>query len=109
MNNAKRIVFLGFFLLIGCSDNGADVTRGDSNDELALENRSAFPIGNVIFLEDDPRFIEYQSSYLDVIDIIESESDYVGHDELFRIRETHPTPHTTNYGRLDAFINFAES
>jgi endo-1,4-beta-xylanase len=109
MNKAKCIVSLGFLLLIGCSDNGSDVTRSDSNGESTLKHRSAFPIGNVIFLNDDPRFIEYQSSYSKVIDIIKSESDYVGHDEIFRIRETHPAAYTTNYERLDAFIDFAES
>ncbi len=41
--------------------------------------------------------------------MIKEESDYVGHDELFRIRETHPTPNTTDYARLDAFVDFAES
>ena len=109
MNKSKRLFFLGLFLLIGCSDNGTEVGRDDGNGASTLKHKSAFPIGNVIFLEDDPRFIEYQSSYSTVIDIIKSESDYVGHDEIFRIRETPPTPFTTNYGRLDAFINFAES
>lgn len=98
-----------FLLLIGCTDHGSDVTPGDSYGKSTLKDRSAFPIGNVIFVNDDPRFIEYQSSYSDVIDIIKSESDYVGHDEIFRIRETHPTPNITDYSRLDAFVDFAES
>ena len=73
-----------------------------------MKSSSAFPIGNVIFLKDDARLIDYQSKYSSVIDIIETEADYVEDDAIFRIHETHPTRQTTNYTRLDAFVDFAE-
>ena len=109
MNKSNCIVSIVFLLLLGCSDSGSNAALVDSSGESTLKNASAFSIGNVIFLEDDSRFIEYQSIYFDVSDIIKSESDYVGHDEIFRVRETHPTPDTTSYERLDAFVEFAES
>ncbi|NQX90126.1 MAG: endo-1,4-beta-xylanase [Halioglobus sp.] len=74
-----------------------------------MKNRSPFPMGNIIYLEDDPRFVSYQSHYADVLNITETEFDYVGHDEIFRIRETHPTPFISNYIRLDAFVDTARS
>ena len=72
----------------------------------SLSDTASFSIGNVIFSQDDPRFIGYESSYSRVLDIVKTESDYVGHDELFRIRETHPTPYTTNYARTRRVCRF---
>jgi endo-1,4-beta-xylanase len=109
MAKAHYIVFISFLLLQGCSNSGSNAVLVDSSGESNLKAGSAFSVGNVFFLEDDPRFIEYQSLYSDVSDIIKSESDYVGHDEIFRIRETHPNPYTTSYDRLDEFVEFAES
>ena len=108
MAKANHIVFIFFLLLQGCSDSDSNVALVDRSGESTLKNGSAFSVGNVFFLEDDPRFIDYQSLYYDVSDIIKSESDYVGHDEIFRIRETHPTPYTKSYERLDEFVEFAE-
>ena len=68
------IVILILLALLGCSDNGTD-TLFDDGDDSTLNGNSTFPIGNVIFLEDDPRFIDYQSKYAQVIDIIEEEAD----------------------------------
>ena len=98
-----------FFLTLGCSDSANQSTVDNAGAELSLRNRSVFPVGNVIYLPDDSRFSAYQSSYKDVLDIIAVEFDYVGHDELFRIRETNPTPFSNNYTRLDAFIADAAS
>ena len=108
-NIASRIVLLSFSLAIGCSDKNADEENGAVDAPSALKSASAFPVGNTIFSQDDPRFVEYELSYSRVLDVIRAESDYVGHDELFRLRETHPTPNTTDYARLDAFVDFAES
>jgi len=109
MSFALRNTAIVLLLLSGCSDDGSDRVLGENSPMLALKQSSPFPIGNVIFLEDDPRFTEYQSSYANVLDIIKSEADYVGHDEIFRIRETHPTPFTSHYAELDAFVDFAQS
>jgi endo-1,4-beta-xylanase len=108
MKNTISLVLLSLYALSGCSDSGGNKASDVSDGETTLKSSSSFPIGNVIFLEDDARFIDYQSKYSSVIDIIETEADYVGHDAIFRIHETHPTPQTTNYTRLDAFVDFAE-
>ncbi len=109
INIASRIVLLSFFLTIGCSDKNGEEENGAVDVPPTLKSTSTFPIGNAIFSQDDPRFVEYELRYSRVLDIIKTESDYVGHDELFRIRETHPTPDSTNYARLDAFVEFAQS
>ena len=110
LNSTTRftIVFLSL-LALGCSDSANRSTVENGGGELTLKNRSMFPVGNVIYTEDDSRFTAYQSSYNDVLDIIAREFDYVGHDELFRIRETNPTAFSTNYTRLDAFVEDATS
>jgi endo-1,4-beta-xylanase len=109
INIARRILLLSFLLTVGCSGNNGDESLGIIDAAPTLANTANFPIGNAIFSQDDPRFVEYELSYSRVLDVIKEESDYVGHDELFRIRETHPTPNTTDYARLDAFVDFAES
>jgi len=109
INIARRILLLSFLLTVGCSGNNGDESLGIIDAAPTLANTANFPIGNAIFSQDDPRFFEYELSYSRVLDVIKEESDYVGHDELFRIRETHPTPNTTDYARLDAFVDFAES
>lgn len=102
------IICLAWSLLQGCSDNSGDISLTPDTGVATLKSSSSFPIGNVLFLENDPRFTDYESNYPLVLDIIKEESDYVGHDEIFRIRETHPTPFSTRYERLDAFVDFAE-
>jgi endo-1,4-beta-xylanase len=96
-------------LALGCSDSSNRSATDTEDTEQTLKNRASFPIGNVIYLEDDPRFTDYQSGYSDVLNIVEMEFDYVGHDEIFRIRETHPTPFSRNYTRLDAFVEYANN
>ena len=109
VNSAIRITLLSFIFTIGCSDKNNDEPYDIVEASPTLSSTATFPIGNAIFSQDDPRFIEYESNYARVLNIVKAESDYVGHDELFRIRETHPTPYTTDYARLDAFVDFAES
>ena len=108
-NLATGIMLMTYVVTVGCSDSREDDPFGNSGAASSLSDTASFSIGNVIFSQDDPRFIGYESSYSRVLDIVKTESDYVGHDELFRIRETHPTPYTTNYARLDAFVDFAEA
>ena len=103
------IVSFTLLLLVGCSDNSDHGAGASADDDPTLKNSASFPIGNVLFLEDDARFTDYQANYATVLNIIEKEFDYVGHDEIFRIRETHPTPFSTDYRRLDAFVEFARS
>jgi endo-1,4-beta-xylanase len=98
-----------FLLALGCSDSTNQNPSGTVDTAATLRNQATFPVGNVIYLEDDHRFTAYQSNYAEVQSIVESEFDYVGHDEIFRIRETHPTPFSSNYIRLDAFIDDAYS
>lgn len=102
------IVF-SFLLTLGCSDSADRSTADNGEAALTLKNRSMFPVGNVVYAEDDSRFTAYQARYNDVLDIIATEFDYVGHDELFRIRETNPEPFSSNYTRLDAFVEDATS
>ena len=109
VNSAIRITLLSFICTIGCSDKNNDEPYDIVEASPTLSSTATFPIGNAIFSQDDPRFIEYESNYSRVLNIVKAESDYVGHDELFRIRETHPTPYSTNYARLDAFVDFAEA
>jgi endo-1,4-beta-xylanase len=90
MHTPWAAVFL-CLLTLGCSDNSDQNSMAVLDSEPSLKNRSTFPIGNVIYL----------------LNIVEAEFDYVGHDEIFRIRETHPTPFSNNYTRLDAFIEYA--
>ena len=104
MKNSRYLVPLIVCLLAGCSDS----SPGGNDPGSTLKDIAAFPIGNVIYLEDDPRFVEYQSNYGDVLDVMQAEVDYVGHDEIFRIRETHPSPDVSRYDRLDDFVDFAE-
>jgi len=91
----------------GCSDEPDNVAL-HSSEPPTLKSLADFPIGNIIYLEDDHRFTQHTDTYDAVLDIIRQEVDYVGHDELFRIRETHPGPLSSNYSRLDDFIDFAE-
>lgn len=99
-----------FILLLGaCMDDESDSFNGTNGNDATLKDTASFPIGNAVFLEDDPRFLDYQSSYSSVLEILSDEFDYVGHDEIFRIRETHPTPESTNYLRLDDFVESAQS
>ncbi|MFT4520162.1 MAG: endo-1,4-beta-xylanase [Halioglobus sp.] len=109
MTKTTRTIALIVLLVAGCSDDGADAVSAVDGSAATLKGKSSFPIGNVIFLEDDSRFLDYQSNYSTVLDIIKSEADYVGHDEIFRIRETHPTPQATHYVQLDNFVDFAQS
>ena len=110
LTGTKRFTIAFIFLLaLGCSDSADLNTLNNDEAELTLKNRSIFPVGNVVYTEDDSRFSAYQSSYSNVLDIIAMEFDYVGHDELFRIRETNPTPFSSNYSRLDAFVEDATS
>lgn len=99
---------LALLLLAGCSDGSGDRTP-DVDGESTLKGRSTFPIGNVVYLDDDARFTEYRSDQPRVAEIMREEVDYVGHDEVFRIRETHPGPSSTRYERLDAFVDDAEA
>jgi len=110
LNSTMRftLVFLSL-LALGCSDSANRSAVENGGAELTLKSRSMFPVGNVVYTEDDSRFTAYQSNYNDVLDIIAKEFDYVGHDELFRIRETNPTPFSSNYTRLDAFVEDATS
>jgi endo-1,4-beta-xylanase len=103
------IFLLILLLTAACSDSSDEGLQLQDGDEHTLRSYAPFPLGNVIYLEDDPRFTQYRSSYYQVLDIVNSEFDYVGHDEIFRIRETHPAPHTTHYEQLDAFVEFAMS
>lgn len=101
-------ITLGVALLLGCADDGRDFIDDIINGESTLKETASFPIGNAVFLEDDERFEDYQSSYSTVLEILGDEFDYLGHDEIFRIRETHPTPNSTDYMRLDNFVDFAQ-
>ena len=106
---ASRIFLLGVLFAAGCADNNGDRENSAIDSPTTLASAATFPIGNAVFSQDDARFIDYEASYSTVLDIIKAESDYVGHDELFRIRETHPTPYSTDYSRLDAFVEFAQN
>ncbi len=108
-NIASRIVLVIFLFTAGCSDNDGEEKSDGAGDSSTLKGAATFPIGNAVFSQDDVRFVDYESNYSVVLNIIKAESDYVGHDELFRIRETHSSPYTTDYSRLDAFVEFAES
>ena len=98
-----------FLLTLGCSDSTHQSSSDNGDTATTLKGQATFPVGNVIYLEDDHRFTAYQSKYAEVQNITETEFDYVGHDEIFRIRETHPTPFSSNYTRLDAFVDDAYS
>ena len=80
INIAGRIMLLSFLLAVGCSDNNGDESLGIIDAAPTLANTATFPIGNTIFSQDDPRFVEYELSYSRVLDVIREESDYVGHD-----------------------------
>ncbi|MDG2047281.1 MAG: endo-1,4-beta-xylanase [Halioglobus sp.] len=108
-NIASRIVLVIFLCTGGCADNDGEEQSGGAGAPSTLKSLASFPIGNAVFSRDDARFVDYDSNYSLVLDTIKAESDYVGHDELFRIRETHPSPYSTDYSRLDAFVEFAES
>jgi endo-1,4-beta-xylanase len=102
---------LAFILLLalGCSDSSNQTTSGTDDVEPTLKNQATFPVGNVIYLEDDDRFTDYQSRYADVLDIVATEFDYVGQDASFRIGHTHPTPSSSEYESLDAFVEWANA